>query len=218
MYRFMMLVNVFYTAQTVWLIPVNKVSFKWLNLFHCLFVCIFCSHRCSLVAEDLNRRWLYPCPKLHPTIYHTKGLLQYMNAINKTPLVSLGFVVLCLISIYHSVYVCVCMYACMYLYVFVCVCVCVHVCMFVCHFCLLWVCVCVCVCLCLSVCAGLINTFRCIDFTSLRYTVIIMDILGRRMSSCMDVVQAYHGWLKMIIRLMRKWRTQVTRCVASYKL
>ena len=46
------------------------------------------SHRSSLVAEDLNRRWLKPCPNLHPTIYHTKGLLQYLSTVNKTPLVT----------------------------------------------------------------------------------------------------------------------------------
>ncbi|KAL8577865.1 hypothetical protein ACOMHN_018670 [Nucella lapillus] len=45
------------------------------------------NHRSSLVAEDLNRRWLKPCPRLHPTIYHTKGLLQYLSAVNKAPLV-----------------------------------------------------------------------------------------------------------------------------------
>ncbi|XP_064653277.1 cytosolic carboxypeptidase 1-like isoform X2 [Lineus longissimus] len=45
------------------------------------------NHRCSLTAEDLNRRWLHPCPKLHPTIYHTKGLLQYLHMIGKNPLV-----------------------------------------------------------------------------------------------------------------------------------
>ncbi|XP_064598674.1 cytosolic carboxypeptidase 1-like [Liolophura sinensis] len=44
-------------------------------------------HRCSLTAEDLNRRWLFPCPKLHPTIFHTKGLLLYMALINRVPLV-----------------------------------------------------------------------------------------------------------------------------------
>lgn len=48
------------------------------------------SHRCSLVAEDLNRRWMHPCPKLHPTIYHTKGLLQYLHLLNKAPLVSIS--------------------------------------------------------------------------------------------------------------------------------
>lgn len=45
------------------------------------------NHRCSLAAEDLNRRWDNPCPKLHPTIFHTKGLLQYLQMINKSPLV-----------------------------------------------------------------------------------------------------------------------------------
>lgn len=44
-------------------------------------------HRCSTAAEDLNRRWDNPCPRLHPTIYHTKGLLQYMQMIGKVPLV-----------------------------------------------------------------------------------------------------------------------------------
>ncbi|KAK3098121.1 hypothetical protein FSP39_016346 [Pinctada imbricata] len=44
-------------------------------------------HRCSMAAEDLNRRWDNPCPKLHPTIYHTKGLLQYLQMINKVPMV-----------------------------------------------------------------------------------------------------------------------------------
>ncbi|GFO08515.1 cytosolic carboxypeptidase 1 [Plakobranchus ocellatus] len=45
------------------------------------------NHRSSLVGEDLNRRWGKPCPVLHPTIYHTKGLLLYLNMINKTPMV-----------------------------------------------------------------------------------------------------------------------------------
>ncbi|XP_078313843.1 cytosolic carboxypeptidase 1-like isoform X2 [Crassostrea virginica] len=44
-------------------------------------------HRCSTGAEDLNRRWDNPCPRLHPTIYHSKGLLQYMQMIGKVPLV-----------------------------------------------------------------------------------------------------------------------------------
>ena len=48
------------------------------------------SHRCSLTGEDLNRCWLLPCPKLHPTIYHTKGLLQFLAMINKPPLVRLS--------------------------------------------------------------------------------------------------------------------------------
>ncbi|XP_070542811.1 cytosolic carboxypeptidase 1-like isoform X3 [Ptychodera flava] len=45
------------------------------------------SHRCSLSGEDLNRRWLDTSPDLHPTIYHTKGLLQYLQLIDKAPLV-----------------------------------------------------------------------------------------------------------------------------------
>ncbi|XP_067886154.1 cytosolic carboxypeptidase 1 isoform X4 [Heterodontus francisci] len=45
------------------------------------------SHRCSLSGEDLNRQWLTPNPELHPTIYHTKGLLQYLASIQRTPMV-----------------------------------------------------------------------------------------------------------------------------------
>ncbi|XP_007906226.1 cytosolic carboxypeptidase 1 isoform X1 [Callorhinchus milii] len=45
------------------------------------------SHRCSLSGEDLNRQWLNPNPEIHPTIYHTKGLLQYLASIHRTPLV-----------------------------------------------------------------------------------------------------------------------------------
>ncbi|KAJ8262796.1 hypothetical protein COCON_G00152530 [Conger conger] len=45
------------------------------------------NHRCSLSGEDLNRQWLKPNAELHPTIYHTKGLLQYLSAIQRAPLV-----------------------------------------------------------------------------------------------------------------------------------
>ncbi|KAJ8380906.1 hypothetical protein SKAU_G00016840 [Synaphobranchus kaupii] len=45
------------------------------------------NHRCSLSGEDLNRQWLNPNAELHPTIYHTKGLLQYLSAIQRAPLV-----------------------------------------------------------------------------------------------------------------------------------
>ncbi|MGH0144794.1 UNVERIFIED_CONTAM: hypothetical protein FKN15_003216 [Acipenser sinensis] len=44
------------------------------------------NHRCSLSGEDLNRQWQSPNPDLHPTIYHTKSLLQYLAAIQRTPL------------------------------------------------------------------------------------------------------------------------------------
>lgn len=48
----------------------------------------FCvSHRCSLSGEDLNRQWQNPSPELHPTIYHTKSLLQYLAHIQRAPLV-----------------------------------------------------------------------------------------------------------------------------------
>ncbi|KAM4807982.1 cytosolic carboxypeptidase 1 [Rhinophrynus dorsalis] len=45
------------------------------------------NHRCSLSGEDLNRQWQNPNVDLHPTIYHTKGLLQYLSAIKHVPLV-----------------------------------------------------------------------------------------------------------------------------------
>ncbi|CAH2294247.1 cytosolic carboxypeptidase 1 isoform X1 [Pelobates cultripes] len=45
------------------------------------------NHRCSLSGEDLNRQWQNPNVDLHPTIYHTKGLLQYLAAIRHVPLV-----------------------------------------------------------------------------------------------------------------------------------
>ncbi|XP_053558410.1 cytosolic carboxypeptidase 1 isoform X2 [Bombina bombina] len=45
------------------------------------------NHRCSLSGEDLNRQWQNPNADLHPTIYHTKGLLQYLSAIRRVPLV-----------------------------------------------------------------------------------------------------------------------------------
>lgn len=44
-------------------------------------------HRCSLSGEDLNRQWQSPNLELHPTIYHTKSLLQYLAHIQRVPLV-----------------------------------------------------------------------------------------------------------------------------------
>ncbi|NWY40900.1 CBPC4 carboxypeptidase, partial [Sylvia atricapilla] len=43
--------------------------------------------RCSLSGDDLNRQWLTPSSQLHPTIYHTKGLLYYLSSIGRAPLV-----------------------------------------------------------------------------------------------------------------------------------
>jgi hypothetical protein len=48
------------------------------------------SHRCSLSGADLNRQWIDPDPVLFPTIYHTKGLLLYLQAMNRKPLVRNG--------------------------------------------------------------------------------------------------------------------------------
>ncbi|XP_058492634.1 cytosolic carboxypeptidase 1 [Solea solea] len=45
------------------------------------------NHRCSLSGEDLNRQWQNPNPELHPTIFHTKSLLQYLVHIQRAPLV-----------------------------------------------------------------------------------------------------------------------------------
>ncbi|KAG7481117.1 hypothetical protein MATL_G00063400 [Megalops atlanticus] len=45
------------------------------------------NHRCSLSGEDLNRQWQSPNAELHPTIFHTKGLLQYLAATQRAPLV-----------------------------------------------------------------------------------------------------------------------------------
>lgn len=36
------------------------------------------SHRCSLAGVDLNRVWNSPQKKHHPTIFHSKGLIEYM--------------------------------------------------------------------------------------------------------------------------------------------
>ncbi|KAJ8343839.1 hypothetical protein SKAU_G00311680 [Synaphobranchus kaupii] len=45
------------------------------------------THRCSLNGEDLNRQWIGPDPALSPTIFHSKGLLYYLQSIRHTPLV-----------------------------------------------------------------------------------------------------------------------------------
>ncbi|KPJ08686.1 Cytosolic carboxypeptidase 1 [Papilio machaon] len=47
--------------------------------------CQMKSHRCGLTNEDLNRRWCKPSPVLHPSIYHTKGLIEYLVRVWKKP-------------------------------------------------------------------------------------------------------------------------------------
>jgi len=42
-------------------------------------------HRCDLTNQDLNRQWSHPNQQLHPSIYHTKGLLEYCVRMLKKP-------------------------------------------------------------------------------------------------------------------------------------
>ncbi|XP_065059496.1 cytosolic carboxypeptidase 1-like [Rhopilema esculentum] len=49
------------------------------------------NHRCSVSGDDLNRQWIAPDPVNHPTIYHIKGFIHYLNSINKSPLVYCDF-------------------------------------------------------------------------------------------------------------------------------
>ncbi len=37
------------------------------------------NYRCNLSLVDLNRQWIDPNKKLHPTIYHTKQLIKRMK-------------------------------------------------------------------------------------------------------------------------------------------
>ncbi|VDL95846.1 unnamed protein product [Schistocephalus solidus] len=45
------------------------------------------NHRCSLAARDLNRQWINPSPTLHPTIYHTKCLINLLAETGNAPFV-----------------------------------------------------------------------------------------------------------------------------------
>ena len=49
---------------------------------NCLYSAI-CSYSdvCLYSGEDLNRRWQDPNAKLHPVIYHTKGLMSYVRQV-----------------------------------------------------------------------------------------------------------------------------------------
>ena len=35
------------------------------------------NYRCNLAGVDLNRQWIDPSRKLHPTIYNTKYVIEY---------------------------------------------------------------------------------------------------------------------------------------------
>ncbi|KAI6649617.1 hypothetical protein LOD99_6621 [Oopsacas minuta] len=47
--------------------------------------------RCNLLGFDLNRQWHAPSPNLHPTIYHTKALIQRLISLGKQPLIFCDF-------------------------------------------------------------------------------------------------------------------------------
>jgi hypothetical protein len=34
------------------------------------------NYRCNLSGSDLNRQWIEPSKKYHPTIYYTKALIK----------------------------------------------------------------------------------------------------------------------------------------------
>lgn len=37
------------------------------------------NYRCNLSMVDLNRQWIDPVKKAHPTIYHTKQMIKRMK-------------------------------------------------------------------------------------------------------------------------------------------
>ncbi|CAN7988837.1 unnamed protein product, partial [Ixodes hexagonus] len=48
-------------------------------------------HRCSLEGQDLNRQWSYPDARMHPTVFHSKALLQYLESVTHSPLLLCDF-------------------------------------------------------------------------------------------------------------------------------
>ncbi|CAI4227634.1 unnamed protein product [Auanema sp. JU1783] len=50
------------------------------------------SHRCSLAGVDLNRVWDKPNRTLHPEIFHSKGIIQYLTDVcHRTPWMFIDF-------------------------------------------------------------------------------------------------------------------------------
>ncbi|TGZ72764.1 hypothetical protein CRM22_001901 [Opisthorchis felineus] len=49
------------------------------------------NHRCSMAGKDLNRRWINPSVDIHPTIYHTRKLLQLLHACERQPYIYIDF-------------------------------------------------------------------------------------------------------------------------------
>ncbi|VDP64723.1 unnamed protein product [Schistosoma curassoni] len=46
------------------------------------------NHRCSISGKDLNRHWINPSSSIHPTIYHTKMLMELLTFCERSPYVS----------------------------------------------------------------------------------------------------------------------------------
>ncbi|CAB4062986.1 AGTPBP1 [Lepeophtheirus salmonis] len=44
------------------------------------------SHRCGLTGEDLNRQWMSPSFERHPSIFHSKGLIDFCHRVLEKPL------------------------------------------------------------------------------------------------------------------------------------
>ncbi|RTG82169.1 uncharacterized protein DC041_0006083 [Schistosoma bovis] len=42
-------------------------------------------HRCSISGKDLNRHWINPSSSIHPTIYHTKMLMEFLTFCERSP-------------------------------------------------------------------------------------------------------------------------------------
>ncbi|XP_018646620.1 Mername-AA217 hypothetical peptidase (M14 family) [Schistosoma mansoni] len=43
------------------------------------------NHRCSMSGKDLNRHWINPSSLIHPTIYHTKMLMEFLTLCERSP-------------------------------------------------------------------------------------------------------------------------------------
>lgn len=44
------------------------------------------NYRCSLLGQDLNRKWVMPNKYLHPTIYYTKQMIRFLQWERKVTL------------------------------------------------------------------------------------------------------------------------------------
>ncbi|CAH8597071.1 unnamed protein product [Schistosoma mattheei] len=49
------------------------------------------NHRCSISGKDLNRHWINPSSLIHPTIYHTKMLMELLTFCERSPYIFIDF-------------------------------------------------------------------------------------------------------------------------------